>query len=108
MSRSYLEALFWQQLEALDLPMPAKEYRFDPIRRWRLDFAWPDLKLAVEIEGGVWSGGRHVRGAGFLGDIEKHNALAMGGWCLLRFDGGAVRSGSACEQVRKALLVFYS
>lgn len=103
MSQSYLEALLVQQMQALGLPTPKREYRFDPVRRWRLDFAWPVERLAVEIEGGIWSGGRHVRGAGFLGDIEKHNALALLGWCLLRFDAVAVRTGYAVNTIQAAL-----
>lgn len=100
MTRSKLETLFWLHLMALDLPMmPEPEYRFHPVRKWRLDFAWPGLLLAVEIEGAIWTGGRHTRGAGVLGDMEKYNALSVMGWRLLRFDGGAVRSGRAANEV---------
>src|SRR5687768_16750315 len=31
-----------------------------PARRWRFDFAWPELKVAVECDGGTFTGGRHV------------------------------------------------
>ncbi|HNC42202.1 MAG TPA: hypothetical protein PK522_10495, partial [Nitrosomonas sp.] len=47
--------------------------------------AWPDYKLAVEIEGGVWIKGRHTSGSGFMKDMEKYNALTMLGWSLLRY-----------------------
>lgn len=60
------------------------EYRFHPTRKWRLDYGNPKRKLAVEIEGGAWSGGRHTRGAGFIRDIEKYNTLASMGWLLFR------------------------
>jgi hypothetical protein len=40
--------------------------------------------IALEVEGGVWTRGRHTRGKGFLGDMEKYNAAALGGWCVLR------------------------
>lgn len=104
--KSKLETLFWLQVGAAfgeRLPLPTPEYRFDPNRKWRIDFAWPDAKLAVEIEGGIWISGRHTRGVGVKGDMEKYNALALAGWCLLRFDGDAVRSGSAVQQVEAAL-----
>jgi hypothetical protein len=52
-------------LEAAGIPAPIREYRFAPPRRWRFDLAWPSLRLALEIEGGTWTGGRHVRGNGF-------------------------------------------
>jgi hypothetical protein len=32
---------------------PEREYQFDSSRKWRIDFAWPDRKLAVEIESSV-------------------------------------------------------
>lgn len=70
-------------------PYPEREVKFHPTRRWRIDYAWPDVRLAVEIEGGVWSngkkGGRHNRGTGFVKDMEKYNALTELGWRLLRY-----------------------
>lgn len=82
---------------------PEREYRFDGTRRWRCDFAWPERLLAVEIEGGVWSGGRHTTGKGFSADCEKYNALALRGWRLLRFTPDMVKSGLAIQQVKDAL-----
>ncbi len=79
------------RLNALD---PKREFRFCE-RRWRVDFAFPEKKLAIEIEGGVWSGGRHVRGTGYSADLEKHNALAILGWRLLRFSTAMVENGTA-------------
>lgn len=64
--------------------MPAQEYRFHPRRRWRFDFAWAQRKVALEIEGGVWTQGRHTRGQGYLRDLEKYNAAAVIGWRVLR------------------------
>ena len=49
------------------------EYRFNPDRRWRFDFAWPDKKVAVEMEGGIWIKGRHNRGRGMINDMIKYN-----------------------------------
>lgn len=63
---------------------PVAEHRFDPSRRWRFDFAWPDKRLALECEGGVWTGGRHTRGSGFVKDIEKYNSAVRQGWRILR------------------------
>jgi|TARA_R110000751_G_C13511822_1_gene451657 very-short-patch-repair endonuclease len=66
------------------LPEPVAELRFAAPRRWRFDWAWPDEGLALEIDGGVWTRGRHTRGAGFLRDIEKLNTAAINGWSVLR------------------------
>ena len=57
-----------------------KEYLFHPTRKWRFDYAIPDHKIALEVEGGVWTGGRHTRPQGFLSDIEKYNAGTLLGW----------------------------
>ena len=67
------------------------EFRFHESRKWRFDYAHQTLKIALEIEGGVWSGGRHTRGSGFLGDIEKYNAATAAGWAVFRCttDGGS-------------------
>ena len=102
LKRSPLEVLLAWGLDHAGLTY-VSEYRFDPIRRWRLDFAFPDQKLAVEVEGGVWSGGRHSRGAGFEADCEKYNALTLAGWRLLRFTGKPIKSGEALETIMKAL-----
>jgi len=53
-------------------------------RRWRADYYFPQGNLVLEIEGGAFTGGRHTRGAGFVKDIEKYNALTIQGIKLLR------------------------
>lgn len=57
---------------------------FGKPRKWRFDYAIPEHKIAIEIEGGHWSGGRHNTGAGFVKDMEKYNAAAMLGWRVIR------------------------
>lgn len=86
------------------LPTPVREFRFNPDRRWRADFAWPDRKLLVECEGGEHSGGRHTRGVGFTKDCEKYNTATLDGWRILRFTGSMIRSGEAIAAIREALL----
>lgn len=99
---SDLERAFLFHLRAARLPAPVREHRFHPSRRWRFDCAWPELKLAVELEGGTWIHGRHNRGRGFEADCEKYNAAALAGWRVLRFTAAMVESGAALEQVRQA------
>lgn len=100
---SALEAHFAQHVKAIKLPEPKREYRFDPTRRWRIDFAWPEKMVAVEIEGGVWTGGRHTRGSGFVADLEKYNRATVLGWKVLRFDADTIKSGEAIQIVQKML-----
>jgi very-short-patch-repair endonuclease len=82
-----------------------REYRFHATRKWRVDFAWPERKLAVEVEGGTWSGGRHTRGAGFEADLEKYQALTLAGFRLLRFSTAQVVDGRAINVILELLSI---
>lgn len=69
----------WGQL-APDSPAPVFGHHFAPPRRYHVDFSWPDRKVAVELQGGVWTRGRHTRGAGYEQDCAKLNLLQTLGW----------------------------
>jgi very-short-patch-repair endonuclease len=71
-----------------------REYRFHPTRKWRFDYAHLGAKVAIELNGGVWSGGRHVRGAGYLRDREKVNAAQIMGWRVFEIGTGAVTAAN--------------
>jgi hypothetical protein len=75
-----------QVMVAYGLPKPIFEHRFVLSRRWRADlyFERNGVKLAVEVEGGAWTRGRHTRGAGFIKDMEKYNRYTLEGIWLLR------------------------
>jgi len=95
----------------------APEYRFDSDRKWRFDFILslvpfaPYLdggmiaigKLALEVEGGVWSNGRHTRGSGFVKDMEKYNRAAVLGWRVLRVTPDELCMQSTVDMVKEAL-----
>ncbi len=91
-----LEFLYHIKSYGLDKGM-VREYKFHPDRRWRFDFAWPSVLVAVEVEGGVWSGGRHGRGSGFIGDCEKYGEAAVLGWRVLRVAGPMVENGTGLD-----------
>ncbi|HFG6965477.1 DUF559 domain-containing protein [Acinetobacter baumannii] len=78
-----------------------KDYKFHPKRKWRADFLITGTKILVEVEGGIWSGGRHTRGKGYIGDMEKYNEAAMMGFTVLRFSTEQVKSGLAVQQIEK-------
>ncbi len=61
-----------------------REYRFYIARKWRFDYALPKYKIALEVEGGVWTSGRHTRPKGFLGDMDKYNTATLCGWRVFR------------------------
>ena len=99
---SPLEAKFvvaWRAL-ASQYPEPEREYQFHPERGWAFDFAFIQQKVAVEMEGGTWSGGRHVRGEGYANDCEKYNAAVELGWRLLRY---TTVSSDCIEQIKRVL-----
>lgn len=104
--KSELEIMFAWQVKHFGLPEPVQELRFHPVRKWRFDFAWPDRMLAVEIEGGTRTKGRHTQGSGFEKDCEKYNAALLAGWHILRFTGAMVNSGAARLVTQEALDVF--
>lgn len=101
---SHLEETLDQQMRLCDMPPFECEYQFDATgRKWKFDFAWPALKIAVEVEGGVWANGRHNRGQGFINDTEKYNAAAAAGWRVLRYTSEAIESGAALRQIEFVL-----
>jgi hypothetical protein len=95
--------LFRQLCAAHGLPEPVAEYRFCE-RRWRLDFAWlaPHC-VALEVDGGAFSGGRHTRGKGFLNDIEKLNAAVVMGWRVVRATPQQVQRGDIFPLLQELL-----
>lgn len=115
---SHLEKNMLGYLRGVGLPEPEQQYRFDPSRRWRIDFAWPAVMLAVELDGGTQGrpvtchqcgcrvramkkggklgrelriGGGHSRGDSHRAQYEKQNALIRAGWVLLRYDSQQLR-----------------
>ena len=102
-SRSEAERALAQEIQWLRLPVPDREFRFAPPRRWRFDFAWPAHMLAVEVEGGGFVGGRHGRGQGMAADAEKYNEAALLGWLVLRVTPHQITSGMAIGWVERGL-----
>ena len=103
MVKSRGEETLAAQLKIMRIDGWVREYRFHPERRWRLDFAWPERTFAVEIEGGIWTGGRHTRGKGFLGDEEKYAEAMLLGWTVYRCSTDTVTSGHAIGVIERML-----
>ena len=74
-------ALLWR---AANGPKLVTEFKFCPTRRWRADFASIEKKVLIEIEGGIFGGGRHNRGLGFSKDCEKYLWAETNNWHVLR------------------------
>lgn len=95
---SMLEATFALHLRARRFPECVREYEFHPTRGWRFDFAWPNLKIAVEVEGEV-----HRIKNRFDGDLEKYAAALLMGWRVLRVGSAQVRSAVAIQWIANLL-----
>lgn len=79
------------------------EYKFHPTRKWRFDYAIPKSLIACEVEGGVWSGGRHTSGAGYTKDMEKYSEAAILGWCVIRVTPTNLLKSTTFEMIERAL-----
>jgi len=80
-----------------------KEHQFHSTRKWRFDYAIPDYKIAIEVEGGVWTGGRHTRPKGFIGDIEKYNTATLLGWRVFRVTPEDLCKSKTLELIKQAV-----
>lgn len=94
---------FLLNCKAYEIEMPTREHKFHDKRKFRFDFAWIDKKLAVEIEGGVWIGGRHTRGVGYVSDMLKYNLGACDGWHILRFTPQQIKKEETYLMIKKCL-----
>lgn len=92
-------------LNSVGIPSAVTEHKFHPERQWSLDYAWPEYKIALEVEGGVFIGGRHTSGMGFVGDMEKYNEAASLGWFILRCQPKELLTIRVLDWVQKCYLL---
>lgn len=85
------------------LPEPTPEVKFHPERKWKADFCWVAQRLILEIQGGIFTGGRHVRGAALLKEMEKLNAAAKLGYRVMYCTPRDIETGSIFNELAEAL-----
>lgn len=90
---------------AMGLPLPVLEHRFHTTRKWRFDVCWPEYKVALEVEGGLWlpKGGRHNRPVGMVKDMEKYNTAAEMGWRVLKVEPKKLMTSATVEMIKRAI-----
>ena len=98
-----LEEMFALQCEQAGFPAPLREYAAVPGRRFRWDFAWPEQRVLVEINGGTYAHMGHSTGSGIARDYEKSNLAMLAGWRTFAFDRRMVEAGTALDVTAKAL-----
>lgn len=105
-------SLFKALCERYDLPAPETEVKFHPTRRWRFDYCWPDRRVAVEINGGIWNawkygnrlgGSAHGTPFGILRDMEKVREAQALGWKVLSFTPQEIMDPKTYELLRTVL-----
>lgn len=86
------------------IPEPIREFQFAQPRKWRFDYCWYPQSLALEVDGGLYVGGAHVRGARIEQTHEKENAAAARGWRVLHCSPAKLCTPATIEALRAALL----
>jgi hypothetical protein len=76
---------------------------FTPSGGWRFDATFPEKRIAIEIGGGTFVGGRHTRSVGFKANCEKINAAGLLGWRVFRFLPQQIRNGECYDTLAQAL-----
>lgn len=78
------------------------EFLFHETRKWRIDFyiEHNGKKLAIEVEGGIWSNGRHTRGSGFIKDMQKYNELTKYGIFMYRVEPSKLFDLSVLQDIQ--------
>jgi very-short-patch-repair endonuclease len=106
--RDELERALFTELKMLNLPLPVRQYHFNKHNAgprgkddWRFDFAWPSKMFAVEVDGGTWTGGAHVRGKRYERDCEKGNEAVLQGWQIAHVTTDMVRDGRAVAYIER-------
>lgn len=96
-------AAFPDFCERMGLPRPVQELRFHPVRFWRMDFAWPEYGVFLEVQGGLFTNGRHNRGAAMLKEFEKINTASSLGWRPLYCQPSDLMTTATADFIRAAL-----
>lgn len=72
----------YSDIEAWERDYQGRYSRSKRSKRYRLDFAHSFSCTGIEIQGGVYSRGRHVTGSGYERDCKKYNLAYTSGWTI--------------------------
>ena len=84
-----------EELAPLDLPMPERQYLIVEDKAWRLDFAWPQFMLAIEVDGGNWIRGSHTRAS----DYVRRRAIVGHNWRCYSYHTDELASAEGLREV---------
>lgn len=99
---SHLDRLL-RDAKLAGVPEATREHRFHETRGWRFDAAWPERKIAIEYQGGVFHRDpSHSSIGGIVRDYEKFTEASLAGWTLILCTAQTVRSGAALAWLLRA------
>ncbi len=121
-----LEQAFWSELEKADLSrffkrayvlevkLPTSIYHKPKggkwcwekslkQRSWEFDFACPNVRILIEVDGGTYFKGGHTSGAALENQYNKQDVAAAMKWTVMRFTRNMIESGVAVALVTQAL-----
>lgn len=100
--QQYEDSLYKQIVEAGTIPVPARQFKAIPKRKFTWDFVWEEQKLLVEVQGGIWLKGDfgHTSGVGYRRDRFKNDLAMCSGWKVLEFTSDMVTYGEALEFIK--------
>jgi very-short-patch-repair endonuclease len=80
-------------------PVPQFDVRVDGVLLARVDFAWPEARLAVEYEGSY-----HFKGTQIVRDDARLDRLVAAGWRVIRLNAADLHDLDAVvARIREAL-----
>ena len=104
-------------LRSCGFPAPVYEYQHIPGRRFRLDIAWPAVRVGIEVQGGihpfprkrkdgttVLMPGAHGTTAGIRRDNEKSNLSLIEGWAVLKVEPRDLCTGETADMLRRVMV----
>lgn len=98
------ENRLFEQIKQSGLPEPKRQWKIPEDNRFIFDFAYPDIKLVIEVDGGIWmKKGAHNTGNAIIRDCKKNNRAVLSGYALLRFTTDRIESGEALNEIEMAL-----
>ena len=101
---SELERLFLTLIQEAGLPEPETQYQFNPSRRWKADFSWPEYRIIAEVQGMTHVASRgHTSHSGIHRDYEKQNDAQLLGYRYFEFDRDMIESGMAVNVIARAM-----
>jgi very-short-patch-repair endonuclease len=88
------------QLRALDIAYQREVVLFPEKKKWRYDFLLPEMRVVIEVHGGIWHKGGHNTGTGLTRDYSKMNYAATAGYRTLQYSTEQVIRGDAILDVK--------